>query len=63
MKLRIAMDDKKMDVRLRDRYLTENVVSKKEIDTYLSELPNDEGNFEVVEDKEESSEDEASTEL
>lgn len=63
MKLRIAMDDKKMDVRLRDRYLTENVVSKSELDTYLAQLPDDEGNYEVVEDKEDSFEEETSTEL
>jgi hypothetical protein len=54
MKLRIAMDDKKMDVRLRDRFITENIVSKSDIETYLSALPDDEGNYEVVEDKKES---------
>lgn len=62
MKLRIAMDDKKMDVRLRDRFLTEKVVSKSDIETYLAALPDDEGKYEKVEDKEETSE-ETVTEL
>jgi hypothetical protein len=56
------MDDKKMDVRLRDRYLTEKVVSKSDIETYLAALPDDEGKYEKVEDKEETSE-ETVTEL
>lgn len=62
MKLRIAMDDKKMDVRLRDRFLSENVVSKSEIDSYLSALPDDEGNYEIVEDSQETSSDSEVTE-
>lgn len=61
MKLRIAMDDKKMDVRLRDRYLTEKIVSKSEIDTYLAALPDDEGKYEAVVDKDDS--EKKSTEL
>lgn len=61
MKLRIAMDDKKMDLRLRDRFLTEGRISKSDVDQYLKSLPDDEGNFEKVEDK--VSSEEESTEL
>lgn len=56
MKLRIAMDDKKMDVRLRDRFLTEGLVTKADLDTYLNQLSDDEGNYEKVEDKKEITE-------
>lgn len=55
MKLRIAMDDKKMDVRLRDRFMTEGRISKSEVETYLSSLDDDSANMERVEDSSEES--------
>lgn len=52
MKLKIALDDKLMDVRLRDRHLGDGKVSKNDVDAFLSALPSEDGNFEKIEDKE-----------
>lgn len=41
MKLRIALDEKLMDVRLRDRLLAEGKITKKEVDDFLASLPDD----------------------
>lgn len=46
MKLRIALDEKLMDVRVRDRLLAEGKVTKKEIDDFLASLPDDSANIE-----------------
>jgi hypothetical protein len=44
MKLRMALDDKMLDVRLRDRLVTEGKVSKEEVAKYLQSLPDDSAN-------------------
>ena len=46
MKLKLALDDKMMDVRLRDRLLAEGKISKADIDSYLNGLAEESGNFE-----------------
>ena len=39
MKLRLALEDKLMDSRLRDRLVAEGKISKKDVDQYLNSLP------------------------
>lgn len=47
MKLRLALEDKMMDVRLRDRLLADGKISKADIDKYIDGLsPEDSSNFE-----------------
>jgi hypothetical protein len=41
MKLRIALEEKMLDVRLRDRLMAEGKVNKEEIKKYLEKLPDD----------------------
>lgn len=41
MKLRIALDEKLMDVRVRDRLIAEGKITKKEVDEFLATLPDD----------------------
>lgn len=54
MKLRLALEDKLMDSRLRDRLVAEGKISKKDVDNYLANLPEeDSSSFERV--REESS--------
>ena len=48
MKLRIALEDKEMDVRLRDRFVAEGKTTTKDVESYLSSLPDEEGNYEKV---------------
>lgn len=48
MKLAMALDEKTMDVRLLDRLLAEGKVTKAQVDKYLADLVDDEGNYEVV---------------
>ncbi|MCT4641434.1 MAG: hypothetical protein N4A33_03995 [Bacteriovoracaceae bacterium] len=51
MELRIAMDEKMMDVRLRDRLLAEGKITKSQVDEYLKNLDDQTGNFESVKDE------------
>lgn len=44
MKLRLALEEKLLDVRVRDRLLAENKVSKEEIKKYLENLPDESKN-------------------
>ena len=48
MKLAKALNDKQMDVRIVDRLLAEGKISKSDLDNYLQNLPDEEGNFESV---------------
>lgn len=48
MKLRIALEDKQMDVRLRDRFVAEGKTTAKDVDAYLNSLPDEEGNYEKL---------------
>lgn len=48
MKLALALDDKKMDLRLVDRFLAEGKITKTEYDQYLASLADEEGNYEVL---------------
>ena len=41
MRLRLALDEKMMDVRLRDRLLAEGKITQKEIQDYLATLKDD----------------------
>tara|TARA_Y100001936_G_C16084513_1_gene680572 strand:- start:2939 stop:3112 length:174 start_codon:yes stop_codon:yes gene_type:complete len=57
MKLRLALEDKLMDSRLRDRLVAEGKISKKDVDQYLNSLPEeDSSSYEKVTDKEEQGE-------
>lgn len=42
MKLRLALEDKLMDSRIRDRLVAEGKISKKEVDAYLQNLAEEE---------------------
>lgn len=46
MKLKLALDEKMLDVRLRDRLLAEGTITKSDIDSYLNGLAEESGNFE-----------------
>ena len=48
MKLRIALDDKLMDQRVRDRLLAEGKITKQQVDEFLANLPDDSSNAERV---------------
>ncbi len=41
MKLRLALEEKLLDVRVRDRLLAENKISKEEVKKYLDNLSDD----------------------
>ena len=41
MELKQALDDKKMDYRLRDRLVGEGKISKDQVDAYLKQLPDE----------------------
>lgn len=41
MKLRLALEEKLMDARVRDRLLAEGKISKEELKKYLDSLPDD----------------------
>lgn len=56
MKLRLALEDKLMDSRIRDRLVAEGKITKKDVDAYLENLPaEDESAFEKVAHKEDAS--------
>jgi hypothetical protein len=44
MKLRLALEEKLLDVRVRDRLLAENKITKEEVKKYLDSLPDDNKN-------------------
>ena len=52
MKLKLALDEKLMDVRLRDRHLSEGKITNESIDSFLADLPADDANLEKIVDKE-----------
>ncbi len=41
MKLRLALEEKLLDVRVRDRLLAENKISKEDVKKFLDNLPDD----------------------
>lgn len=41
MKLRLALEEKLMDVRVRDRLVAEGKISKEELKKYIDSLPDD----------------------
>lgn len=51
MKLRLALDEKMMDVRLRDRLVAEGKISQKQVQDFLASLPDDEENCENPSDR------------
>jgi hypothetical protein len=53
MKLRLALEEKLLDVRVRDRLLSENKITKEEVKKFLDNLP-DEATNAVPLDHEES---------
>ncbi len=44
MKLRLALEEKLLDVRLRDRLLAEGKITKEEIEKFLNSIPDDQSN-------------------
>ncbi len=54
MKLRIDLEEKMQDVRLRDRLIAEWKMAKEEIKKYLDKLPDDAQNAEVIETEKDS---------
>ena len=44
MKLRLALEEKLLDVRLRDRLLAEGKITKEEVEKFLASLPDEEAN-------------------
>jgi len=52
MKLRKALDEKLMDVRLRDRFVADGKVNQGQVESFLKNLQDDSGNMEQVEQKE-----------
>ncbi|HLW58126.1 MAG TPA: hypothetical protein VKY27_12100 [Bacteriovoracaceae bacterium] len=44
MKLRLALEEKLLDVRLRDRLLAEGKITKEEVEKFLASLPDDQEN-------------------
>jgi hypothetical protein len=41
MKLRLALEEKLLDVRVRDRLLSENKITKEEVKKFLDNLPDE----------------------
>ncbi len=41
MKLRLALEDKQLDLRVRDRLLAEKKITKEEVKKYLESLPDE----------------------
>ncbi len=48
MKLAEALKEKTLDVRLMDRLLAEGKLTKAQVDEYLANLADDEGNYETI---------------
>lgn len=51
MRLSKALNDKVMDVRLRDKLVADGSLSKEEVQKYLSELPDDNSNLQFTDEK------------
>jgi hypothetical protein len=54
MKLRLALEEKLMDVRVRDRLLAEGKITKEELQKYLDSLKDDAGNSVALDENEAS---------
>ena len=63
MKLKLSLEDKQMDVRLRDRFVQEGKISSKDVDGYLNDLADEAGNMMVITEDTNKSEESNSTEL
>ena len=63
MLLSKALKEKEMDVRLRDKLLSEGSLEKSVVDTYLSDLTDDEANMIYTDAPVEAVSEEPSTEL
>ena len=50
MKLANALEEKQMDVRIVDRLLAEGKITKSDIDKYFADLPDESGNFIVIDE-------------
>lgn len=48
MKLKMALEEKTFDIRLMDKFLAEEKLAKSDVDAYLSNLPDDSENLEVI---------------
>ena len=59
MRLGRALQEKMMDVRLRDKLLAEGKISKAEVDAFLSKLPEDQSNAMLAEVEEKSKKEES----
>lgn len=56
MRLSKALNDKVMDVRLRDKLVADGSLSKSEVEKYLNELPDDSVNLANTDPRENSTE-------
>jgi hypothetical protein len=54
MKLKMALDEKLHDQRLRDRFVAEGKVTKQDLEKFLNTLPDDSANATDSENKQES---------
>jgi hypothetical protein len=54
MRLSRALNEKKLDVRLRDKLVAEKKVEAKTVESYLNELPDDANNLTYTNDHEEA---------
>jgi len=52
MRLKKALDEKLMDVRIRDKHLMEGKVSRAQVDEFLAKLPDDTNNLGHTEGRE-----------
>ncbi|MBL7665868.1 MAG: hypothetical protein JNM93_12100 [Bacteriovoracaceae bacterium] len=48
MKLKMALDEKKLDLRLRDRLVAEGKVTQTELNKFFKDLKDETGNYKVV---------------
>lgn len=59
MRLNKAIDDKKLDVRLRDKHITEGKISSADVTKVVAELPDDANNLLYTADVEQKRQDAA----
>jgi len=53
MKLRLALEDKLMDVRLRDRLVAEGKLSATDVESYIKDLNDEDGNYRFLNERKE----------
>lgn len=56
MKLRIALEEKELDLRLRDRLVAEGKIKSQDVEKYLTNLPDEEGKYQFLRPRTEQTE-------